>query len=348
MKPDLGTFPLFSIRIVLCSFKLCFGKAWFSMTSPLVRYPSLRLIYYTLDLIYLKPPEKSPKADHSSRECLVITALMKHIIFMLLSSTHSSFSELISGSILACCEPWRAIPAISWCLHCVSTLMAKASKLLHGRIKPSNVPGKKASSRPVPGKPPKFPPLNDGPRVWLIKSEPVKRVVQGHDILFSLASLKAVESEPWTGVRNYEARNNLLHMKKGDLCLFYHSNCSTPGIVGLAQVFSEAEPDPGQFIKQDPYYDAKLSPENPRWWCPQVLYVRRLRRKLTLTELKDASQDGPLSDFMLIKRGRLSVIPVRPGEYEELMKLEQLGEVSNDIDCDIDYEEGNDPKIDLK
>ncbi|GMM33440.1 hypothetical protein DASC09_007650 [Saccharomycopsis crataegensis] len=190
--------------------------------------------------------------------------------------------------------------------------------------------------KPVPSKPPKLPVNEDGHRYWLIKSEPVNRIQKGQDISFSLESLMKVESEPWNGVRNYEARNNLLAMVEGDLCLFYHSNCKVPGIVGVAKVYNQAVPDEGQFIPEDPYYDPKSTKEKPKWWCPRVSFHRRFRRKVSLQELRSASTESePLRDFMLVTRGRLSVIPVGKHEFEEIIKLEQNGSISDDIDCDI-------------
>lgn len=204
-------------------------------------------------------------------------------------------------------------------------------------------PSENNPERPVPSKPPKYQPNEQNHRYWLIKTEPVNRIDPKSkvDISFSLESLMKVEKEPWNGVRNWEARNNLLHMQKGDICLVYHSNCKNPGIVGVAKVAEEAHPDAGQFSLNDPYFDAKSTLAKPRWWCPDMSFHRRLRRKLSLVELRKAADSTEnLKDFMLVRRGRLSVIPVSVEQFEELMKLEQIGEIDNDdnLDCSISQE----------
>jgi predicted RNA-binding protein with PUA-like domain len=101
---------------------------------------------------------------------------------------------------------------------------------------------------------------------WLMKSEPEE---------FSIDALARVTSEPWTGVRNYQARNFMRDdMKPGDGILFYHSNCEIPGIVGLARVASEAYSDPTQFDPASEYFDPKASPEAPRWVLVDVAFDR--------------------------------------------------------------------------
>ena len=103
-------------------------------------------------------------------------------------------------------------------------------------------------------------------RHWLIKSEP--------DV-FSIDDLARVGREPWSGVRNYQARNYMWKdMKPGDLALFYHSNAKPPGIAGIAKVVGSPYPDPTQFDKASDYYDPKATPENPRWWLTDFEFVR--------------------------------------------------------------------------
>lgn len=148
---------------------------------------------------------------------------------------------------------------------------------------------------------------------WLMKSEP-----DG----FSIDDLKHVGTEPWNGVRNYQARNFMRQMRPGDGVLFYHSNCKVPGIVGIANVASDAYPDPSQFEQKSHYYDAKSTPDEPRWSLVDVAYERRLKRTIALDEIKlhaDALGDG----FALIQRGsRLSVLPVTPAQWKLLLSLE--------------------------
>lgn len=96
---------------------------------------------------------------------------------------------------------------------------------------------------------------------WLTKSEPT---------VFSFDDLKARprSTDHWEGVRNYQARNYMLEMRKGDLVLFYHSNCETPGVVGIAEVFRAAYPDHTAFGALSSYYDPRSKPLNPLRFCP--------------------------------------------------------------------------------
>ena len=151
---------------------------------------------------------------------------------------------------------------------------------------------------------------------WLIKSEPDA---------FSIDDLKAqgVAGTPWDGVRNYQARNMLRdEMRIGDGILYYHSNCAEPGIRGLAEVASRAYPDPTAFDPGSDHYDAKGTPENPRWFLVDVRYVRHLRRPLALAELNSYA-DGPLAGLALVRRGnRLSVMPVADEHWAFILALE--------------------------
>ena len=149
-------------------------------------------------------------------------------------------------------------------------------------------------------------------RYWLMKSEPEE---------FSIDALKKKKVEPWNGVRNYQARNYMRDdMKVGDGVLFYHSNCDEPGVVGLAEIRSEAHPDPSQFDPKSDYYDAGSKREEPRWLLVDVGYTRKLKRTITLAELKDKPQ---LQDLALVKKGnRLSVLPVSRTEWDFILSLE--------------------------
>ncbi|MCB1568101.1 MAG: EVE domain-containing protein [Xanthomonadales bacterium] len=147
---------------------------------------------------------------------------------------------------------------------------------------------------------------------WLMKSEPEE---------FSIEDLAAREREPWTGVRNYQARNFMRdQMQVGDGVLFYHSNCAEPGIVGIARVASAAYPDPTQFDPDSDYFDPKASTEAPRWFLIDVAFERRLKRTLGLSELRQMS--AVLGDFPLLARGnRLSVLPVTDSQWHTLSTL---------------------------
>lgn len=147
-------------------------------------------------------------------------------------------------------------------------------------------------------------------RHWLIKSEP--------DV-FSIDDLAKVRREPWTGVRNYQARNFMWRdMQPGDAALFYHSNATPPGIVGLAKVAGAPYPDPTQFDPTSEYYDAKSTRENPRWWLVDFEFVKKFDSILTLQALKEHPL---LSSMMVCQKGtRLSINPVDPEHFEFIVK----------------------------
>jgi len=132
------------------------------------------------------------------------------------------------------------------------------------------------------------------------------------------------QTEPWDGVRNYQARNMLRdEMRAGDLAFFYHSNCAEPGIAGIVQIVREAYPDPTQFDPDAKYYDPKGDPAKPRWYCVDVRYKRHMKRPLSLAELKTYA-GGPLADLPLLRKGnRLSVMPVTPAQWEFILALEK-------------------------
>ncbi len=149
---------------------------------------------------------------------------------------------------------------------------------------------------------------------WLVKSEP--------DV-FSIDDLAAApkRTEHWDGVRNYQARNFMRdQMKRGDQVLFYHSNCDTPGVVGIAEVVREGYPDHTAFDPESRYHDPKSDPENPRWYMVDVKFKRKLKRTITLAELKARTD---LGDFALVRRGnRLSVMPIARKHWDIVLSLE--------------------------
>ncbi|OGT75867.1 MAG: EVE domain-containing protein [Gammaproteobacteria bacterium RIFCSPLOWO2_12_47_11] len=149
---------------------------------------------------------------------------------------------------------------------------------------------------------------------WLMKSEP--------DV-FSIDDLKnrPKQTEPWDGVRNYQARNMLRDdMKKDDLALFYHSSCEVTGIVGIMEIVKEGYPDPTAFIPKHKYYDPKSKPEKPTWYLVDVKFKRKLKRTIPLIELRDKK---PLQKMHLLQKGnRLSVMPVTKKEWEYILSLE--------------------------
>jgi predicted RNA-binding protein with PUA-like domain len=149
---------------------------------------------------------------------------------------------------------------------------------------------------------------------WLMKSEPEE---------FSIDDLRSrpKKTEPWDGVRNYQARNFMRdQMKKGDLVLFYHSNCEVPGVVGIAKVVKEGYPDPTAFDPDDKHHDPKSDPDDPRWYLVDVQYVRKTKRTIPLAELK---ANPALEGMALVRKGnRLSVMPVEAEHWEAILAME--------------------------
>jgi predicted RNA-binding protein with PUA-like domain len=145
---------------------------------------------------------------------------------------------------------------------------------------------------------------------WLFKTEP-----EG----YSIDDLKRDRVEPWTGVRNYQARNFMQQMKKGDLCLFYHSSTDPLAVVGVAKVAAAAHPDATQFDKKSRYFDPKATQEKPIWYCVDVGFVEKFKNPVTLAEIKiDPKLNGML---LRAKRSRLSVQPVSQKHFDHICKL---------------------------
>jgi predicted RNA-binding protein with PUA-like domain len=147
---------------------------------------------------------------------------------------------------------------------------------------------------------------------WLMKSEPDT---------FSIDDLKRKKREAWDGVRNYQARNFMRDdMRVGDGVFFYHSSCPEPGIAGLAEVASDAYPDPSQFDPKSHYFDPGSSRDDPRWMLVDVKFVKKLPHVITLDELKTHKK---LADMRLLRKGnRLSVMPVTAAEWTYILGLE--------------------------
>jgi predicted RNA-binding protein with PUA-like domain len=146
---------------------------------------------------------------------------------------------------------------------------------------------------------------------WLMKTEPDT---------FSIDDLKRVKIEPWNGVRNYQARNHIRAMKKGDAVLIYHSSCDVPGVAGIGEVASAPYPDPTQFDPKSDYFDAGSHRADPRWSLVDVRYRRKLKHVITLDEIKALRG---LGDFALTRRGnRLSVLPVTEAQWTAILDLE--------------------------
>ena len=142
-------------------------------------------------------------------------------------------------------------------------------------------------------------------RYWLMKTEPDE---------FSIDDLAKKKVEAWTGVRNYQARNFMRDgMQVGDGVLFYHSSCAEPGVAGIAEIASEAHPDPSQFDKKSDYYDPKSKKDKPRWVNVDVRAVRKTR----LISLNEMRNHKALAKMVTLRPGnRLSITPVTADEWE--------------------------------
>jgi predicted RNA-binding protein with PUA-like domain len=147
-------------------------------------------------------------------------------------------------------------------------------------------------------------------KYWLMKSEPTD---------FSIDDLEKSKTIDWYGIRNYQARNFMRDdMSLGDQAFFYHSNCKTPGIVGIMEVCKLAYPDKLQFIKNHKYFDPKSDPENPRWLNVDVKFVTKTK----LLGLQDIRSYNELKNMKILQRGnRLSITPVTPEEWDFINQL---------------------------
>lgn len=147
---------------------------------------------------------------------------------------------------------------------------------------------------------------------WLVKSEP--------DV-FSIDDLKNCpkKTDSWDGVRNYQARNFMKEMQKGDQVLFYHSNAKEIGVVGICKVVKEAYPDHTAWDKKSKYFDTKSGPDNPRWFMVDVKWQESFPRVVSLNEMKEMKS---LANMRLIQKGnRLSVMPVAKAEFESILRV---------------------------
>ncbi len=148
---------------------------------------------------------------------------------------------------------------------------------------------------------------------WLLKSEP--------DV-FSIEDLRRVNRTWWEGVRNYQARNFMKNqMQVGDLALFYHSNCSPPGVAGWMKISQPAQVDHSAMDPHSKYFDPQAKAEAPRWYCVEVEFARAFARTVSLPELRGASA---LRGMMILRPGnRLSITPVTAAEFEWILKLSE-------------------------
>jgi predicted RNA-binding protein with PUA-like domain len=150
---------------------------------------------------------------------------------------------------------------------------------------------------------------------WLMKSEPD---TFGVDHLLRAPR----QTAGWDGVRNYQARNLLRdRFATGDRAFFYHSSCPVPGVYGVMEVVRAGHPDPSQFDRRSPHFDAASDPANPRWYQVEVRLLEKFPRPVTLAAMREHAR-GALSGLALLRRGnRLSVMPMSADEWNFITRL---------------------------
>ncbi|KAI5271831.1 DUF55-domain-containing protein [Aureobasidium subglaciale] len=170
---------------------------------------------------------------------------------------------------------------------------------------------------------------------WLMKAEPESRIEKNAngedvDVKFTIDDLRyRTQPEPWEGIRNAQAQNNMKAMRVGDLAFLYESNCKKPGIVGIMEIVEEASPDYHAFDKNSAYYDPKSNPEKPKWMLVHVAFRRKFDEKFTLKDLQQFSQPGgALAGMELFRQSRLSVTKVARPQWEFIMS--QIGDDDDD------------------
>lgn len=145
---------------------------------------------------------------------------------------------------------------------------------------------------------------------WLVKSEAD---------CYSIDDLAREKKAAWVGVRNYQARNFLRDMRKGDLVLYYHSSSDPLAVVGVAKVATDPHPDETQFEKKNEYYDPKATREKPIWVCPDLAFEKKFAWPVLLGEIKI---DPKLAGIGIAQKGsRLSVMPVSEKHFNRIVKL---------------------------
>lgn len=154
-------------------------------------------------------------------------------------------------------------------------------------------------------------------KYWLMKSEPS---------VFSFADLQKKGHEFWDGVRNYQARNFMMHnMQVGNKVLFYHSNANPTGVAGACEIIEAAKPDMSALNPKSLYYDEKATKENPRWYGVTVGKPIPLKRFVTLEEMRT---DIKLKDMLLLRKGqRLSILPLLESEFNHILELGGLPQI---------------------
>lgn len=149
-------------------------------------------------------------------------------------------------------------------------------------------------------------------RYWLLKTEPSA---------YSFEQLRRDGATPWSGVRNFQARNNMMEMRLGDLGLFYHSSVAQPAAVGVCEVVKTAYPDFTQFDRNSDYFDGRSKPDKPIWFMVDVGFKEAFEHPVTLARMR---AEPRLVGMPLLRRGqRLSVQPVMPHEWKIVLELSE-------------------------
>lgn len=152
-------------------------------------------------------------------------------------------------------------------------------------------------------------------RYWLFKTEPSE---------YSWERLIREGKTVWSGVRSFQARNNMMEMKLGDLGFFYHSSIAVPQIAGIVKVVREAFPDFTAWDKSSDYYDPRSTEKKPLWQMVEVAPEADIPRPVTLAEMRSEPR---LAYMPLLQKGqRLSVQPVSPQEWQTILLLARAPE----------------------
>ena len=146
---------------------------------------------------------------------------------------------------------------------------------------------------------------------WLMKSD-------AED--YTIDDLKRDKIEPWTGVRNFQARNFMRDvMEIGDMVIFWHSGGKPIGAAGIGKIVSKSYPDKTQFNKKSKYYDPKAKKEKPTWFLVDVGFVKKFKKIVSIEEIR---KNNNLKNMKTLQKGsRLSITPLTKKEFEVIEKL---------------------------
>lgn len=149
---------------------------------------------------------------------------------------------------------------------------------------------------------------------WLLKSDP-------DEFGWEDLKKKSQQRSIWDGVRNYQARNFLKKMRRGDLALFYHSSTQPQHISGIVSIVKEAYPDFTQFDKNHVHFDPKAIEDDPTWFMVDIQIEREILPPITRDELNKVAS---LREMLLFRNSRLSVLPVAKDHWKKILGLRNL------------------------